>query len=70
MPIRYGNLKKKSLLGYHYLKSALFLLQQRNWLKKTEVVAIFPAKRQRKGQYDKSVKTFTPENVEDDYRIN
>ena len=34
------------------------------------VVAIFPAKRQRKMQYDESTEYFTPGNAEDDYRIN
>ena len=33
-------------------------------------VAIFPAKRQRKRQYDESTEDFTPRNAEDDYRIN
>ena len=35
-----------------------------------EVVAIFPAKRQMKRQYDKSTEDFTPGNAEDGYRIN
>ena len=35
-----------------------------------EVVAIFPAKRQRKKQYDESTEDFIPENAKDDYRIN
>ena len=35
-----------------------------------EVVAIFPAKRQRKRKYDESTEDFTPKNAEDDYKIN
>ena len=44
-----------------------FLLQQSNKLK-TWIVAIFPAKRQRKSkkQYDESVEDFSPGNAEDD----
>ena len=35
-----------------------------------EVVAIFPAKRQRKRKYDESTEDSTPRNAEDDYMIN
>ena len=34
------------------------------------IVAIFPAKRQGKRQYDESAEYFTPGNAEDNYRIN
>ena len=46
------------------------LVTAKELAKNMEVVAIFPAKRQRKRQYDKSVENLIPGNAEDDYMIN
>ncbi|XP_055882495.1 uncharacterized protein LOC129925807 [Biomphalaria glabrata] len=65
----YNNLMTwlKKLRVYRFVQ---ILVTAKELAENMEVVAIFPAKRQRKRQYDKPVENFTPGNAEDDYMIN